>query len=196
MGSLLRWPAVLGPCVLALSVAVAIAEPASAARDTDKGQPGANVAARGAALMIRARPTRTPRSTAASTSCSRTRRRDRDERRVHGRRLPRERPITSTPPSPPSPPPAPPGGASGGGALGEEGGSAGRGALPFTELPVLLMLPAGLGAAIGAAGVARGTGQEGQGLERRAGEAPDRSHVRHVSAEQALDGAPDDPGPR
>ena len=43
MGSFLRRPAILGACMLALSVAVAITEPASAARDTDKGQPGASV---------------------------------------------------------------------------------------------------------------------------------------------------------
>jgi hypothetical protein len=48
MGSFLRWRGVLGACVLALSVAVAIAEPASAARDKDKPQHGANVEAGGA----------------------------------------------------------------------------------------------------------------------------------------------------
>ena len=73
--------------------------------------------------------------------------------------------TVAPPPAPPSPPPA--GGVSGG-ALGEEAGSPGRGQLPFTGFPGLVVILAALGAAVSAAGIARGTGKKSQGLQRRA----------------------------
>jgi hypothetical protein len=99
-------------------------------------------------------------------------------------------------PPPPRPtPPTPPSNGSGGGALGQEAGSAGQGALPFTGLPVLLALLVALGAAVSAAGIASGPGEKSQRLQRRSRKPSDRSDVRHVTAYEALDGAPDDPGP-
>jgi hypothetical protein len=102
------------------------------------------------------------------------------------------------PPPPPAPPlpPSPPSGGGAAGALGEEPGSAGRGALPFTGMPVLMVLLAVLGAAVGAAWVTCSASQQGQGLERRAGKTPNRADVRDVPAEKALDGTPDDPPAR
>jgi hypothetical protein len=40
----------------------------------------------------------------------------------------------------------------------------GQGQLPFTGFPVLIALLAALGAAVGAAGIARGSGEKGQCL--------------------------------
>jgi hypothetical protein len=102
------------------------------------------------------------------------------------------------PPPPPGPtPPAPPpngGGVASGGALGSDPGSAGRGALPFTGLSVLVVVLVALGAAVSAAGIAGSTGQKSQRLQRWARKPADRSDVRHVTADEALDSAPDDSG--
>lgn len=67
------------------------------------------------------------------------------------------------PPPPPVPPSTPSGGVSGG-ALGTAAGGAGRGQLPFTGFPLLFVLLASLGVAVGAAGIARRAGKEGQSL--------------------------------
>jgi hypothetical protein len=94
-------------------------------------------------------------------------------------------------PSPPSPPPS-----TGGGALGEEAGSPGRGQLPFTGLPLLIALLAALGAAVGAAGVAGGAREKRKRLQWRPRKASHLAHVGYLAAQEALDGAPDDPGAR
>ena len=65
---------------------------------------------------------------------------------------------------------------------------------PSPALPVLLALLVALGAAVSAAGIARSTGQKSQRLQRWARKPSDGSDVRHVTAHEALDGAPDDPG--
>ena len=65
---------------------------------------------------------------------------------------------------PPLVPPSTPSGAVSAGALGTAAGGAGRGQLPFTGFPILFVLLAGLGVAVGAAGIARRTGKEGQSL--------------------------------
>jgi hypothetical protein len=101
-------------------------------------------------------------------------------------------PTPLDPPTPPVPPPS--SGAFGGGALGQDPGSAGQGALPFTGLPVLLALLVALGAAVSAAGIAGGAGQKSQRFQRRPRQSTNGSDVRHVTAHEALDGAPDDPG--
>jgi hypothetical protein len=67
------------------------------------------------------------------------------------------------PPPPPVPPSTPSGGVSGG-ALGTAAGGTGRGQLPFTGFPLLFVLLASLGVAVGAAGIARRAGKEGQSL--------------------------------
>ena len=74
------------------------------------------------------------------------------------------------PPGPPADPPAdppapvdPPAGGSGS-SLGTQGSSPGRGQLPFTGFPALVALLVGLGAAVGAAGIARGSSKKGQDL--------------------------------
>jgi hypothetical protein len=102
--------------------------------------------------------------------------------------------VAADPVSPPPPPSPPPSTAEPGGALGEEAGSPGGGQLPFTGLPLLLVLLGALGAAVGAAGVARGTGEQRKGLQGRPRKASHRADVGNVPAQEALDGAPDDPG--
>ncbi len=103
-------------------------------------------------------------------------------------------PVPPPPPGPTPPASPPSGGAFGGGALGQAVGSAGQGALPFTGLPVLLALLVALGAAVSAAGIAGSTGQKSQRLQRWARKPANGSDVRHVTAHEALDSAPDDPG--
>lgn len=103
-------------------------------------------------------------------------------------------PVPPPPPGPTPPASPPSGGAFGGGALGQAAGSAGQGALPFTGFPVLLALLVALGAAVSAAGIAGSTGQKSQRLQRWARKPANGSDVRHVTAHEALDSAPDDPG--
>jgi hypothetical protein len=70
-----------------------------------------------------------------------------------------------TPPPPPVDPPAPPPVPEGPrGPLGDEGNTPGQGHLPFTGFPVLVVVLATLGAAVSAAGIARGAGKKGQGF--------------------------------
>jgi hypothetical protein len=68
------------------------------------------------------------------------------------------------PPPPPLSPPSPPSGGGAGGGLGTGASGTGQGQLPFTGFPVLIALLAALGAAVGAAGIARGPGKKGQCL--------------------------------
>jgi hypothetical protein len=75
-----------------------------------------------------------------------------------------EDPDPAPPPPPPLSPPSPPSGGGAGGALGTGVSGTGQGQLPFTGFPVVIALLAALGAAVGAAGIARGSGKKGQGL--------------------------------